>query len=108
MGRTKRISRTRIAKSRMRQHKRSVLLIGSVMMIFVVVFSVGSMKLREKNEEYIRQEMELTAQIEEEKARTEEIEKMRDYVGSDEYIETVAKEKLGLAKENEIIFKPEE
>lgn len=108
MGRTKRRSRTKITKSRLHQHKRSVLLIGTVMMIFVVVFSVGSMKLREKNKEYIRQEMELTAQIEEETARAEEIEKMKDYVGSDEYIETIAKEKLGLAKENEIIFKPEE
>ena len=35
----------------------------------------------------------------------EEIDKLKEYVGTDEYIEDVAKEKLGLIKQNEILFK---
>ncbi len=51
--------------------------------------------------------MELEEQIEEEKARTKEIEELSEYVGTDEYVEDVAKEKLGLIHENETIFKAE-
>ena len=46
-------------------------------------------------------------QLEEEEARTKEIEDLQDYVKSDEYMEKVAKEKIGLLKPNEIIFKEE-
>ena len=51
------------------------------------------------------QEEELIAQIEEEKARTEEIEELEAYVGTEEYVEQIAKDKLGLVYEDEIIFK---
>ena len=44
-------------------------------------------------------------QIEEEKARAEEIEELREYVGTDQYVEDIAREKLGLVHENEIILK---
>ena len=50
---------------------------------------------------------ELKEKIEDEKARAKEIEELEEYVGTDEYVEDVAKEKLGLVHENEIIFKAE-
>ena len=40
-----------------------------------------------------------------EKNRTTEIEELEEYMNSDEYIEQVAKEKLGMVKDGEIIFK---
>lgn len=40
-----------------------------------------------------------------EQERTEEIESLQEYMQSEEYIEKYAKEKIGLVKENEIIFK---
>ena len=46
--------------------------------------------------------------MEAEEARSEEIEELKEYVQSDEYAEQVAKDKLGLVYEDEIIFKPEE
>ena len=49
----------------------------------------------------------LNQQIEEEKARTQEIEDLKDYMLTDEYVEQAAREKLGLVKENEIIFQEE-
>ena len=51
--------------------------------------------------------MELAQQIEEEKARAKEIDELEKYVSTDEYVEEVAKDKLGLVHENEIIFKAE-
>ena len=48
------------------------------------------------------------AQLEEittEDVRTKDIEDMQEYMQSDEYTEKIAKEKIGLVKDNEIIFK---
>ena len=42
--------------------------------------------------------------IEEEKEHVKEIEKLKEYMQTDEYIANVAREKLGMVKENEIIF----
>ena len=48
----------------------------------------------------------LETQIKEEKDRTKEIEKYKEYVGTDAYVEDVAKEKFGLVYEDEIVLKP--
>lgn len=48
---------------------------------------------------------QLEQQIEEENQRTEDISGLQDYMQSDEYLEKAAKEKLGLIRDNEIIFK---
>lgn len=42
--------------------------------------------------------------IEEEKEHVKEIEKLKEYMQTDEYIANIAREKLGMVKENEIIF----
>ena len=47
-------------------------------------------------------------QIEDEKDRTEEIDKLKRYMETDEYTEEVAREKLGLVKDNETVFKKEQ
>lgn len=46
--------------------------------------------------------------MEEEYQRTEEIEETAEYMKTDEYVESVAREKLGLVKENEIVFREAE
>lgn len=94
-------------KKRILQHKISVLGISNVIVMLAVVLAVGSMSLREKNERYKAQQAELETQLEEQKARGEEIEALEEYVGSDEYVEDVAKEKLGLVNPNEILFQAE-
>lgn len=98
-------SRVNRRRTRLRKHKASVLGISGVIVLLVAVVSVSSISLRAKNQSYIEQEAELEAQIQEEKERTEEIEQMEDYVGTDEYVEQTARDKLGLIYENETIFK---
>lgn len=85
--------------------RQSVFGICVVLVLLISVVSVGSVNLYSKNKEYIAQEQELLDQIEEEKARTEEIAELEEYVGTSEYVEQVAKDKLGLVYEDEIIFK---
>ena len=47
----------------------------------------------------------LSQQIEEEQARTQEIEDLKQYMLTDEYAEQAAREKLGLVKENKVLGK---
>ena len=88
----------------MQRHKRSMLAVSSVIVMLMVVVSVNSVTLRAQEQEYQTQMSDLETQIEEEKTRTEEIDDLEEYVGTDEYVEDVAKDKLGLIHENEIIF----
>ena len=85
---------------RSQDHKRSVLAISAVVLLLTVMVSANSMTLKAKNREYQAQETELKEQIQAEKDRSKD-----KYVGTDKYVEDVAKEKLGLVHNNEIIFK---
>lgn len=105
MGSTKQRKRKSRVKSRALQHKISVFSISCVIVLLAIILSVASISLREKNQTYKAQEAELEAQLEEENVRAEEIDALEEYVGTDEYIEDVAKEKLGLVNPNEILFK---
>lgn len=86
------------------QHRISVVSISCVVVLLAVVLSIGSISMNEKNRNYKAQEAELQEQIAAEIARQEEISELEAYVGTDEYVEDVAKEKLGLINPNEIIF----
>ena len=98
---TRRNSRKRRSRRRTNQHKLSVL----VIFLMTALVVVGGISLRAKEKSYLAQETELKKQIDEEKARSQEIDDMEAYVGTDEYVEEIAKEKLGLVNENEIILK---
>ena len=45
--------------------------------------------------------------IENEKERTKDIDAQKEYMKTDEYVEEAAREKLGLVKDNEIVFQEE-
>lgn len=97
----------RRSRWRIQRHRRSVFAISAVVLLLFIVVSMSSISLRAKEAEYQVQEQELKQQLKEEKARTKEIKELGEYVGTDEYVEDVAKEKLGLIHEDEIIFKAE-
>lgn len=91
----------------LQHHRRSVLAISGIIVLLAAVAFVHGMSLQVTNREYQAQEAELQAQLDAETLRSEEIDQLKEYVGTDEYIEEVAKEKLGLVHKNEILFKPE-
>ena len=78
-----------------------------VILMLMVVISYKRYELKQKQEEYTQKEEQLLEQIADEEERAEEIEEYRKYTQTQKYIEEVAKEKLGLVNENEIIFKSE-
>jgi len=65
-------------------------------------------ELKRKEQEAIQQEELLNQKIRAEGERTEELEEEKKYVKTDEYIEEVAREKLGLINPNEVLFKENE
>ena len=76
------------------------------MLFGVLLYQGNSLQERiDSNEEKMDQ---IAEQIEEQQQRTKEIDELEEYMQTDEYIEKAAQEKLGLLKENEIIFKAEE
>lgn len=107
MEKTKKRRRAKYRIRREFQHKISVIGITGVIVLLAVILSVGSISLHEKNEEFKAQESALAKQLEAEKSRSEEIDELEEYVGTDEYVQDVAKEKLGLVNPNEILFKAE-
>lgn len=77
--------------------------ISAILMITVVV-GINSLSLKQKQEKYAAREQELLMLIDEEEARTEELKELETYTKTKKYAEEVAKDKLGLVYENEIIF----
>lgn len=76
-----------------------------VVMSLGVVTHVGTASLRKKEQEYAVKEQNLEKTKAQEEARAAELEEYRIYVQTKQYVEKVAKEKLGLVNEDEILFK---
>jgi cell division protein DivIC len=79
--------------------------IGIVVLLFLAVMAVQIFRVKQKDDTYGERLEELQAQLEDETERESEIDALEEYMKSDEYIEDTAKSKLGLAYDNEIIFK---
>ncbi|HJB87528.1 FtsB family cell division protein [Mordavella massiliensis] len=105
MEETRKKNRGKKRSRRMQRHRTSVLAVSAVIILLLAVVSVNSVTLKAQESEYETQIAELESQIDEEKSRSKQIDKLEEYVGTDEYIEDVAKDKLGLIHENEIIFR---
>ncbi len=82
-------------------------LVSVVVIMLMVVVAVKSVELREKKAFYAQKEQTLLEQIEAETKRSEEIDEYEKYTQTKKYIEDVAKDRLGLVYEGEIIFKDE-
>lgn len=81
------------------------LCISMILIAFVAAMSVQIARTYQKDQEYMARQAELEAQLEAEQARQRELEQYEAYIQTPEYVEEIAKSRLGLAYENEIIFK---
>ena len=61
--------------------------------------------MREQEQTYIEREASLSKQIEEEEQRTKTLNERKKYVTTDQYIEEVARNELGLINPDEILIK---
>ena len=99
--------RRSIRVKKKKQNRVSMGLVILVVFMILVVVSFRGVGLKEKKEEYEKKEAQLSEEIAMEEQRAIEIEEYEKYTQTKKYVEEVAKEKLGLVKENEIIFKEE-
>lgn len=95
---------------RKRRHRSRFGAMSVMLAVFLLLICMSCMSrnLEKKNASYSEQVAQLTSKIEEESARTQEIEDLEEYMKTDEYIEDVARDKLGLVYEDETVFKPSE
>lgn len=77
---------------------------GIAILIMSVVVGINSISLKQKEEKYAAREQELLELIEAEEVRATELEQFATYTKTKKYAEEIAKDKLGLVYENEIIF----
>lgn len=95
------------AYRRKRQNRFGMFLVSIVVIMLMIVVAVKSHELQEKKTYYAQREQQLREQIEAEEKRAEEIAEYEKYTQTKKYIEDVAKDKLGLVYEGEIVFKDE-
>lgn len=88
-----------------RQNRMGMFLVTTVVVMMLVVVMVKGKELTEKRATYMAREEALMQEIESEQARTEEIKEYEKYTQTKKYVEEIAKNKLGLVYEGEIIFK---
>ena len=82
--------------------------ITAIVISLAVVVNLKGASLRDKDLDYQQKEENLLALKQKEEERAEDLEEYRVYVQTKQYIEKVAKEKLGLVKPDEILIKPKE
>lgn len=100
--------RRKAAYRRGNQNHFSMVLVVMVVALITAAVAMRSIELTERLEAYTAREAELNQQIETEEQRAEEIENFRKYTQTKRYVEEVAKDKLGLVYEGEILFKEED
>lgn len=101
-------------KSKKRKNKRKIAnnYIGMAAIAVVVLLLLGgltykSQSLKARIAVYDAKAAALQESIEDEQERTKEIDEQKEYMQTDEYIAETARDKLGLIKENEIVFEEE-
>ncbi len=97
--------------NRIQPRKTSNRLISAVICVLVVaiciLFYSRGKELKAQNEESAKQIEQLKAEIEQEEQRTEELLVYSKYVNTKQFVEDMAREKLGLVYPGELIFKSE-
>lgn len=89
------------------QNELNMWLAALVVGILIVVIMVACFGLFGKLQDNRKRIEELNSQIRTEEQRSDDIEEFRQYTETREYIEEIAREKLGLVYEGEVIFKEE-
>lgn len=90
-----------------RQNRFGMFLVSIAVVMLLVVVTFSGLKLQQKLEVYQQKELALQEQIDAEEERAKEIEEYEKYTQTKKYIEEVARDKLGLVYEGEILFKDE-
>lgn len=97
----------KVAYRKRRQNYFGMFLVSVVVVMMLIVVAFNSVELMAKKGAYQQKEASLKEQIAAEEERAREIEEFEKYTHTKKYIEEVARDKLGLVYEGEILFKDE-
>lgn len=87
-----------------KQNHFGMIMVSVIVIIFCGIIGFKTSELKEKRDEYSKKIESLENQIETEKERAIDLEEYEKYTKTSKYVEEVAKEKLGLVYEDEIVF----
>lgn len=94
------------------RRKSSNMLVGLAIVVVVialaVIFNVRGRTIKAQNKAESERIEELQREIESEQARAEELEEYSKYTNTKQFVEDMARKKLGLIYPGELIFKPED
>ena len=97
-----------------RKNKSSINNLGSMIFMICITMVIGLVsaniyfdekKMHAQEKSFIEREAILQREIEAEEQRTKTLEERKKYVATNQYIEEVAKEKLGLLNPDEVLIK---
>ena len=91
-----------------RQSRFGIFMVAMVVMLLSIVVAVKGVELKQKLAVNQAREASLQEQIQAEEQRALEIEEYGKEIQTKKYVEQIAKEKLGLVYEGEIVFKENE
>lgn len=94
-------------RKKRKQNRLAMFAITLVVAALLGVLGLQTVRLKQRRDEYTARLEVIEKQMSEQQARAEELEAERLYVQTKEYIEKVARERLGLVNPDEIILKPE-
>ncbi|MBQ7447465.1 MAG: septum formation initiator family protein [Eubacterium sp.] len=99
--------KTATKKIRNPRNRKARIGITCMVIVLIAILSVQIVRLDAQNDAYIAKEKQLKTELKAEEQRTKQLEAKQEYVNTDEYVEDTAKSKLGMAYDDEIIFKEE-
>ena len=95
----------KVAYRKNRQNRLSVFLTALVVCMLLIVVSISNYSRREKLAGYHERQAYLQEQILKEHERAKDIENQEKYTYTMKYVEEIARKRLGLVYEGEIIFR---
>ena len=100
-------SKTRKRRGPRDETRKSLLVILAVVFVFLAGMLNSSRQLETRLAAYIDKAADLRERLEAEQTRTEEIDALKESMKTDSFVEEAAREKLGLVKSGEIVFREE-
>ena len=98
----------RYRKRKKKVNRMGKLCVSGIVFMFLIVMSIQIVKLYKEDQTYIAKEKELNEQLEDATEEQQQLADYEQYTQSQQYIEEVAKSKLGLVYNNEIVFKEQD
>ncbi len=102
------MARRKVAYRKRHQNRFSMFLVTLVVVMVMAAVALRSVELKQKIEVKLQEQELLLLQIEEERLRTLAIEEFAKEIQTKGFIENIAREKLGLVYEGEILFKQDD